>query len=226
MDLTAVRQVLEGALLMTAALLPIVNPFGSTPVFLAMTADCSPELRTSLAKRISTNAALLLLVSVFIGTYVLDFFGLSIPVVQVGGGILVCALGWRLLHQDDPVDHLAGGAPPSAAAISSRAFYPLTLPLTVGPGSISVAITIGANHPLDVRSMVTYGAGHVLATFAIALTIYLCFRYADRLLRFMGTTGTSVVLRLSAFILLCIGVQIAWNGASALLATLPGLSPR
>ena len=219
--LADLRGILEGALLMFAALLPIVNPFGSTPVFLAMTADCSPELRARLAQRISINSALLLLMSVFIGTYVLDFFGLSVPVVQVAGGLLVCALGWRLLHQENAVEYVSGGPPPTAEEMSSRAFYPLTLPLTVGPGTISVAITIGANHSPDVRGMVTYGAGHILASFAIALTIFLCFRFADRILRLVGTTGTSVVLRLSAFILLCIGVQIAWNGISALLTGLP-----
>ncbi len=222
---TDLRQILEGALLMTAALLPIVNPFGSTPVFLAMTADCTPELRATLAKRISVNAFLILMISVFVGTYVLELFGLSVPVVQVAGGILVCAMGWRLLAQDNPVEHVARGSAPTAAEISSRAFYPLTLPLTVGPGSISVAITIGANHPVDIRSIVTYAAGHVIASVVIALTIFLCFRYADRMLRMIGETGTSVVLRLSAFILLCIGVQIAWNGASALLATV-ALVPR
>lgn len=216
-----VRQILEGALLMTAAILPIVNPFGATPVFLAMTADCSPELRTTLAKRIGINAALILLVSVFIGAYVLDLFGLSVPIVQVAGGILVCAMGWRLLQQVNPIEYQPRAEPPSPAEISSRAFYPLTLPLTVGPGSISVAITIGANHEPDVRSLVAYGIGHVLASGIIAVTIYLCYRYADRMLDAIGKTGTSVVLRLSAFILLCIGVQIAWNGASALLATVP-----
>lgn len=148
------RQILEGALLMTAALLPIVNPFGSTPVFLAMTADCTPELRAALAKRISINA-FLLLISVFVGTYVLELFGLSVPAVQLAGGILVCAMGWRLLAQDNPVEPVARATTPTPAEISRRAFYPLTLPLTVGPGSISVAITIGANHPHDVRSMVT-----------------------------------------------------------------------
>ncbi|MEP7205681.1 MAG: MarC family protein [Casimicrobiaceae bacterium] len=215
------RLLLEGMLFMVAAILPIVNPLGSTPVFLAMTADCSPDLRATLAKRISINAALILLVSVFIGTYVLDLFGLSVPVVQLAGGILVCAMGWRLLQQDNPVEYVARATPPSPAEVSSRAFYPLTLPLTVGPGSISVAITIGANHPADVRSALAYAVGHILASMAIALTIFLCFRYAERMLNVIGKTGTSVVLRLSAFILLCIGVQIAWNGASALFANLP-----
>jgi multiple antibiotic resistance protein len=223
---TDLRQIVEAALLMIAALLPIVNPVGSTPVFLAMTADCTPELRATLAKQISVIAFLLLMISVFVGTYVLDLLGLSIPVVQVAGGILVCAMGWRLLAQDNPVEHVARTRPPSAAEISSRAFYPLTLPLTVGPGSISVAITIGANHPHDVRAIAAVAGGHVVASLVIAATIFVCFHYADRMLRMIGETGMSVILRLSAFILLCIGVQIAWNGASVLLATVPGLVPR
>lgn len=220
------RQILESALLMFAALLPIVNPFGSIPVFLAMTADCTPELRADLAKRISVNAFLILLISAFVGSYVLDFLGLSVPVVQVAGGILVCAMGWRLLAAETLVQSAGGARAPSATEITSRAFYPLTLPLTVGPGSISVAIAIGANHPHDVRSIAISASGHVVASFAIAGIIYLCFRYAGRMLQLIGETGTSVMLRLSAFILLCIGVQIAWNGASALLATLPALAPR
>src|SRR5512132_2078729 len=133
---TDLRHIIEGALLMTAALLPIVNPFGSIPVFLAMTADCTPELRATLAKRISLNAFMLLLISVLVGTYVLELFGLSVPVVQLAGGILVCALGWRLLAQENPIADVSRARPPSPAEISSRAFYPLTLPLTVGPGSI------------------------------------------------------------------------------------------
>jgi small neutral amino acid transporter SnatA (MarC family) len=131
---------------------PIVNPFGGAPVFLAMTADCSPELRRVLARRIAVNAFLLLLGSVFVGTYVLDFFGLSVPVVQVAGGILVSVLGWDLLRQDATASPLtifgAGGAD-----TATRAFYPLTLPLTVGPGSISVGVTIGANHAQGMRSL-------------------------------------------------------------------------
>ncbi len=219
--LSDIREIVAAALLMAAAILPIVNPFGSSPLFLAMTADCSPALRTSLAKRIGVNAFLLLVASVFVGTYVLEFLGLSVPVVQVAGGILVCAMGWRLLAQENPIEHVGRTTAPSAEEISSRAFYPLTLPLTVGPGSISVAITIGANHPQQVRALLNNAIGHLLASVVIAWSIYLCFRYASRILQLIGQAGTSVVLRLSAFILLCIGVQIAWNGASALLSTLP-----
>ncbi len=105
--------------------------------------------------------------------------------------------------------------------IATRAFYPLTLPLTVGPGTISVAITIGAHHPQSVRSLLVNGVADTLGALLIAATVFVCYRYADRMLRVLGETGTSVLVRLSAFIVLCIGVQIVWTGASALLATLP-----
>jgi multiple antibiotic resistance protein len=211
------RQIVESTLLVFAALLPIVNPAGAAPMFLMMTAGSSREERTSLAKRVAINGAIVLVVSLFIGTYVLEFFGLSTAVVRVAGGLLLCAFAWDILRSDDVAP--AARARPSALPASARAFYPLTLPLTVGPGSIAVAITIGANHPATVRSLLLHGAGYVAGILLLSATIYACFAYADRILRKLGEAGTSVLLRLSAFILLCIGVQIVWNGASVLLAS-------
>jgi len=214
------RQLVEGTLLVIAALLPIVNPFGGAPVFLAMTADCTGALRATLAQKIAINAFILLLASLFVGTYVLEFFGLSVPIVQVAGGIVVCANAWELLRAGSATPIMPASAP-AAAEIASRAFYPLTLPLTVGPGTISVAITIGAHHPQSVRSLLVNGTADVVGAVLIAATVFVCYLYADRMLRVLGETGTSVLIRLSAFILLCIGVQIFWTGFSALLATLP-----
>jgi multiple antibiotic resistance protein len=219
------RQIVEGVLLVFAALLPIVNPFGGAPVFLAMTADCTPELRKALATQVAVNAFILLLASVFVGTYVLDFFGLSVPIVQVAGGLVVCGLGWDLLRQETIVP-MTPAVGPGAPDIATRAFYPLTLPLTVGPGTISVAITIGANRSHGMRSLLVDGSSELIGVTLIAATVLVCYRYADRGLRFVGATGTSVLVRLSAFILLCIGVQILWNGTSALFESVPALRGR
>ena len=213
------RHLVEGLLLVIAALLPIVNPFGGAPMFLAMTTDVTSELRATLAKKIAINAFILLVASLFIGTYVLEFFGLSVPIVQVAGGVLVCANGWELLRAGSVRPAVPTSAP-AASEISSRAFYPLTMPLTVGPGTISIAITIGAHHPQSVRSRVLDGTADVLGAVLIAASVFVCYRYADRMLRILGETGTSVLIRLSAFILLCVGVQIFWSGARTLLASL------
>jgi multiple antibiotic resistance protein len=213
------RQIVEGVLLVFAALFPIVNPLGGAPLFLAMTAKYTPEERASLARRVAINAFVLLVASVATGTYVLEFFGLSVPVVQVAGGLVVSTLGWRLLQDPTAIDTPAATAAPRAR---NPAFYPLTLPLTVGPGSISVAITIGANHPDSMRSLLINVPATLLGVTLVSATVFVAYRYADRVSRVIGETGMSVFLRLSAFILLCIGVQIVWNGASALLRSLPG----
>ena len=126
------------------ALLPIVNPLGSAPIFLSMTSWAPTEVRQVLASRIAVNAFVLVLASIFFGSYILGLFGISLPIVQIGGGLLVAAAGWRLLSPG--AEKLSdGGTAWSAEQVIERAFYPLTFPLTVGPGSISVAITLGAN---------------------------------------------------------------------------------
>ena len=217
------RHLVEDFLLLVAAILPIVNPWGGAPMFLAMTADVSSEVRATLAKKIAINAFVLLLASLFVGTYVLEFFGLSVPIVQVAGGIVVCAASWDLLRSEHVLNVEIVSEPTD---VGTRAFYPLTLPLTVGPGTISVAITIGAHHPKNIRSALLEGTADVIGAVIIAATVFVCYRYADRLLRRLGETGTSVLIRLSAFILLCVGVQIFWTGASALLSALPATPPR
>jgi len=210
------RHFVEGVFLVYAALLPIVNPLGAAPVFLAMTRYADDATRAVLARKITINSFVLLLGSVFIGTYVLEFFGLSIPVVQIGGGLVVGSVAWDLLRGADVSKKADAFDLHDPEAVATEAFYPLTLPLTVGPGSISVAITLGANHPQTVRSFVTAASSALLGVVLICVTVYLCYRYAQRLSSFLGGAGTAVVVRLSAFILLCIGVQIIWNGADAL----------
>ena len=202
---------------------PIVNPLGAAPVYLAKTVDLTPAEHADLSRRVAINCFLLLLASLLIGAYVLDFFGLSVPVVQVAGGIVVCSLAWSLLNQpDEPIEWVHDAAKAIARPdLRTRAFYPLTMPLIVGPGSISVAITIGANQSQSVRSLIVNSTAHIASMLVVAVAIFFSLRYADAIIRRLGPTGTAVMLRLSAFILLCIGVQILWNGLSALWRTLP-----
>jgi multiple antibiotic resistance protein len=213
-------------LLAIGALLPIVDPLGGAPIYLAMTALLTHEERARMAKAVAVNSFLLLIASALIGAYVLDFFGLSIPAVQVAGGIVVCSIGWSLLNSPNSPPALQRNAatatrPPGASAddLDQRAFYPMTMPLTVGPGSISVALTLGANPAPGFRSLLATSLAQAVGILLVAISIYLCYRYADRILQKLGPTGTSVVVRLSAFILLCIGVQICWNGVHGLIAS-------
>ena len=216
------RILVEQTLLVFAALFPIVNPIGAAPVFLAMTRGLASAERALLARRVALNAFLLVVASWLVGGYVIDFFGLSVPVIQVAGGLLVCSVAWGLLRSDETHPEIAV-TPGSSEQLAARAFYPLTMPLTVGPGTISVAITLGAAAPRIGHGWAVPAVASVVGALLLALSIYFPFRYAERLTRALGSTGTAVLLRLSAFILLCIGVQIVWNGAFSLLGTVPML---
>ena len=217
-------EILKSTLLILTALFPIVNPLGGAPIFLSLTHYYSAEQRRILSRRIALNSFVLIVASYFIGTHILAFFGISLPVVQIGGGLVVVSTGWAMLKQKDE-DTTKNDVHRSvdAHALFTKAFYPLTLPLTVGPGSISVAITLGANEPHTDHRIVFSMIGAVIGAVLIAASVYLCYAFADRLAAALGATAMSVIMRLSSFLLVCIGVQIMWNGVSALLKSLPAL---
>jgi multiple antibiotic resistance protein len=195
-----------------AALFPIVNPIGSAPLFLGLTQFTTEKSRNSLARRVAIGSFFLLLGSLFVGSHVLEFFGISLAVVRIGGGLVVTAFGWKLLNSDAKAD--AEPAAENAAATVPEAFYPLTMPLTVGPGSISVAITLGTQRPKSagLTSLAQFDFGAIAGIVAIVGTVYLCYRFAEATVAALGKEGTNVVVRLSAFIMLCIGIQIVWSG--------------
>ena len=210
----------KNTLLIVGALFPIVNPIGNTPIFLSLTRGLSSHGRAALARMIALNGLTLILVSIFIGTHILTFFGISLPVVQVGGGLVVISTGWGLLRRPNEDDSAGRAEECKESDYSRQAFYPLTMPLTVGPGSISVAITVGANRPEGSEWRWPLIGGMLLGSFLISASIYLSYRFAERIGRTLGDAAMNIIIRLSSFILVCIGVQILWNGLSTLLRTL------
>jgi multiple antibiotic resistance protein len=176
-------------------------------------------MRRALAWRVALNSLLLMVGSYFIGAHVLNFFGVSLPVVQVGGGLIVASMGWGMLFERADAHDTTRQSVECSDALHS-AFYPLTLPLTVGPGTISVAITLGANSTRHYGFHVVIILAALIAMAAIAITVLLCYALADRLARILGQTAMTVIVRLSSFLLVCIGVQIMWNGIGALLSSL------
>jgi multiple antibiotic resistance protein len=214
-------EALKTTILVISALFPIVNPLGGSPIFLALTREYSAPARRMLARQIAVNSFILLIASLFTGTHVLAFFGISLPVVQVGGGLIVISTGWSLLKQkEEDDDRGKAHREMDPQDIFRHAFYPMTLPLTVGPGSISVAITLGANAARHLPQNLPDIIGAVIGSALIALSVFVCYGFADRLARLLGATGMTVIMRLSSFLLVCIGVQIFWNGASVLLGSL------
>lgn len=217
--ITAIKSVF----LILSALFPIVDPLGGAPIFLTLTREYSRSERRLLSWRIAVNSFFLLIGSYFVGTHILSFFGISLPVVQVGGGLVVVSAGWTLLKQKDDDDPQTKDPTRNVQPHDPlrHAFYPLTLPLTVGPGSISIAITLGANAPYHHGFNLLAIVAAIVGCALLALSVLLCYAFSDGLAHILGATGMTVIMQLTSFLLVCIGVQILWNGLSTLLASVP-----
>jgi len=206
---------LRSLALVPLTLLPIINPVSGAAIFVTTAGD-NPRVVRMMARQVALNGWIILLTSMLIGTYVLDIFGISLPIVRIGGGLLVATYGWQLLH-DDGTDAVQNAVAQDAidmpdTEIARRSFFPMTFPLTVGPGCISASIALGANLP---STPMLYLEGAAVAAVGAAITVfvvYLCYRNAAKLLRRLGSVGTLVMMRMMAFILLCIGIEIMWTG--------------
>lgn len=214
----------KSLLFVLAGILPIINPLASAPLFVDLTHGIGDNTRAMLARRVGKNVGLLLAGAMLVGSYVLLFFGISLPVVRVAGGLVVASIAWRMLNAQQITNDDAGKVPTPLTDDKARmkAFYPLTFPLTCGPGSIAVAIALGASlhTKRSVAETVANMAGGLFATALLGVLVAMTYRYASRLLQRMGENGQLVFLRLMAFILLCIGVEILWDGIQSLVLAL------
>jgi multiple antibiotic resistance protein len=211
-----------------SALLPLINPLGSSFVFLGLVGAAPIEIYRSLARKIAINAIIFFAVIELVGSSLLDFFGISLPIMQVSGGIVIAMIGWSLLNQSDSAPSLekTQAALPAdteaeIASLSGKAFYPFTFPITAGPGCIVVMLTLSihAKQPTFTQTILAY-AGLFIAAIFLSIGIYFCYANAPRIARSISPSTAHGMLRVVAFILFCIGVQIAWNGLSALIIPL------
>ena len=170
-----------------------------------------------MARRVGLYSLLVMLVALWAGSYVLAVFGISIAALRIAGGLVLALFAWELLgapdKREDRKQQQAEGADRDDVA-----FFPLTLPFTTGPGTIAVAVALGAGHPA--RGAFTFFAGVTLAAALLAVIIASLYSYADRLSAVLGRNASRTVTRLSAFLLFCIGVQLLINGVVDVLAPL------
>jgi multiple antibiotic resistance protein len=200
-----------------AALFPVINPLGGGPIFLNMVQGCSQGVRNKLALGVSVNSFFMLFGSMLIGPQLLLFFGISLSALKLAGGLVVIAMGWNLLNQkSSPKDSGDNSSAITDPTASGSAFFPLTMPLTVGPGSIATAISLMAgfkeSDTLGFDAQMPSLIGGLLGLIALAMTIYIVYRESSGIQKLLGANGTNVLMRLFAFILLAIGVQIFLGG--------------
>ena len=165
-----------------SALLPVVNPIGSAVLFLGMVPYADHPAKKVLARKIAINTIWFLLVVQITGAYILRFFGISLPVVQVAGGLVLATMCWTLLNKQDPESNPVNTIASSPESTHTQIFYPLTFPVTVGPGCIVVALTLSAH--ASKPSMLETALAHLgllMATVLIGVVVYFSYTYADRI---------------------------------------------
>jgi multiple antibiotic resistance protein len=206
-----------------SALLPLINPLGSALVFLGIVGDAPAKVYRDLARRIAINTTLFLVAIELVGTAILSFFGISLPVVQVSGGIVLAAMGWNLLNQGEPEvkreQEQLGTA--KFDAWHQKVFYPFTFPITAGPGTIVVMLTLSAHASIKgVLPDIMAHVGIILAVVVLSGCVLLSYSYAPKITTRIPLQTAHGIRRVIAFVLLCIGVQITWNGLESMLRTL------
>lgn len=205
-----------------SALLPLINPLGSALMFLGIVGNAPSSVFVSLARKIAISTTIFLAVVELVGTALLSFFGISLPVVQVAGGLVLATMGWSLLNQQEAQTSRdkTEAAESVYGSLDQQVFYPLTFPVTAGPGCIVITLTLSAHASSNgVLNNVMAHLGIFLAIVALSITVFLCYGYAPKITSRISPQTAHGILRVIAFVLLCIGVQITWNGIEALLKT-------
>jgi multiple antibiotic resistance protein len=202
------------------ALFSIVNPISGAFIFRGVTDDRSADVRAAIARRVALNSLWVMMGALWAGSYILAFFGISLAALRVAGGVVVALSGWHLLNAPEQHEERKQEQAASAEGVEDIALFPLTIPLTTGPGTISVAVALGASHPREFAGLSWFFLGMSAAAVAMSALIWFTYHYADRLARLTGPTGTRTITRLAAFLLLCIGVQILIAGIEDVLRPL------
>ncbi|MGB8841275.1 MAG: MarC family protein [Aliidongia sp.] len=210
----------DSFLLAFPALLSIVNPIAGALIYSQVTAGRTHDERAKLAGKIGFYSALVMLVALWGGAYVLNFFGISLAALRIAGGLVVAVRAWELLSVPEQNEAMKQEQAAPASAAEDVAFFPLTMPFTTGPGTISVAVALGSTRPSTAAGLVPFFLGVSAGAVATALIVWIAYRSADRLVDLLGQARARVVTRIAAFLLLCIGTQILLNGVIDVLTPL------
>jgi multiple antibiotic resistance protein len=216
MDHSLVARISTEFLIGFSALFSLINPLGMAFVFAEKTRTLPDEVRANLARSVASYSLVLIFSAMLLGAPILAFFGIGLPALRIAGGLLVALAGYGMLTAAPDVRDDEDVAPVTAATAEAMAFFPLTMPLTVGPGTIAASIALGAQ---DKGGLVGHLVIWVVAL-PLAISIYFCYRHAATVAKAMGPQASRIVARLTAFLLMCIGVQMILTGASAWLAPL------
>ena len=201
------------------ALFPVVNPVGTAFIVNPYFASLSRKERLKAVRKVTFYAFLICTVTLLLGHWILELFGISIPIIQLAGGIMMCKIGWEFLATDDKTDDEAPAAPTTDIgeehfkAIEGKLFFPITFPITTGAGTIAVLFTLSANGADKSFNnyMVNIGA-LLISVIGICILIFVFYASTKRLINYIGSRNEKIINRLMAFLIFCVGLQIASGG--------------
>ncbi len=198
-----------------AALFSVLNPIGTVPIFVGLTQADSKKERSRISLWTAINVFIILLVSFFIGQYVLSFFGISIEALRIAGGIIIVSSGFSLLSGEFTKKRgITKKAETEAQQRNDIALTPLAIPMLAGPGSISLLIAFYQEHHTTNEIIIS-----CFAIFAIAIVIFIILRSAHYLSKILGSSGIVAISRIVGFIVIAIGIQYI---VSAIIAIIKG----
>jgi len=205
------------------ALFPVVNPLGSAFIISPYLSNLTSAERRQAVAKITLYAFIICTVSLFAGQYIMQLFGISIPVIQLAGGIMICKIGWEFLSSDKKDDDTDSDTSKTTAIsglknIQNKLFYPIAFPITAGAGTISVLFTLSAHSAsFDNSSDYLMNTGAILLSIVfVCLLIYIFYLNTERLIHYLGSSGEMIVNRITAFLIFCVGLQIALTGLKSL----------
>lgn len=205
------------------ALFPVINPIGSAFIVSQYFEGLSKLQKRKTIKKIAFYTFVLCAITLFTGHYILELFGISVPIIQLAGGIMICKFGWESLSATSDADTTTKEKPNEVSIkvlndLSNKIFYPITFPITAGAGTISVIFTLSANANTNNLSQYFINTGAILlAIIMMALLVYFCYFNAGRLINYLGSSSEKIISRLMAFLIFCVGLQIAVGGITSLI---------
>jgi multiple antibiotic resistance protein len=208
------------------ALFPVVNPVGTAFIVNPYFTSLSREERLSAVKKITFYAFLICTVTLLLGHWILELFGISIPIIQLAGGVMICKIGWESLASDNeaadttPVTQNDEVNSEHLSAIEGKLFFPITFPMTTGAGTIAVLFTLSANGAdKSINNYMLNIAALLISVIGMCILIFVFFANTKRLINYIGSSNEKIVNRLMAFLIFCVGLQIASGGIINLIKT-------
>ena len=204
------------------ALFPVVNPLGTAFIVNHYFSELSDKERVRAVKKIAFYVFIMCLVVLLTGHWVLELFVISVPIVQLAGGIMICKIGWDFLSPANARDTLNSSDGKKdldpETTVENKLFYPITFPITAGAGTISVLLTLSA-HGTDknISQYLIYISAILLSVIGICLLVFICYVNANKLINYLGSHREKIVNSIMAFLIFCVGLQIATAGITQLI---------